>query len=121
MVLSDDNITDEKLVDQLEDMRTKELSQRRSFLLSVSCPSPTYQAVLKDSYAEYPPQPDEFGPDDLLRLLVEYGKTSTPDLSRNAANRAQIPLVSQNTCKRWNGYFSSTHHVLLPSTPDYGQ
>lgn len=59
MILSDNKITDEKLVDQLEDMRLKELPQRRR-CLSASCPSLTFHAVLTDSYAEYPPEPDEF-------------------------------------------------------------
>lgn len=65
MAITDDKITDEKLVDQLEDMRIKELSQQsQSFTLSVSCASPSYQAILSGSYAEYPPEPDEFSADE---------------------------------------------------------
>jgi hypothetical protein len=63
MVLSDDGISDDKLVDQLEDMRVKEPFQRRRW--PASSPTPIYQAVLNDSYGEYPPESDEFAVDDL--------------------------------------------------------
>jgi len=105
MVLSDDNITDEKLVDQLENMRTKELSQRRSFLLSVSCPSPTYQAVLKDSYAEYPPQLDEFGPDDLS------------DSSWNTARQAL--LICREMLRTERRYLSSLRTLAKGGTATF--
>lgn len=65
VAITDDKITDEKLVDQLEDMRIKEHPQRsQSLALSVSCPSPSYQAILSGSYAEYPPEPNEFFADE---------------------------------------------------------
>jgi len=105
MVISDDNITDEKLVDQLEDMRTKELSQRRSFLLSVSCPSPTYQAVLKGSYTEYPPQLDEFGPDDLS------------DSSWNTARQAL--LICREMLRTERRYLSSLRTLAKGGTATF--
>jgi hypothetical protein len=99
MVLSDDKITDEKFVDQLEFVHAnKGATLAMSLLLPVRCPSPAYQAILTASYAEYPPEPDEFGPDDMS------------DSS-----------YTQNSCKGWNSYFPSTHHALLPSKPYYGQ
>jgi len=58
MAITDDNITDENLVDQLEDMRKKEQPLHNP--VWVPCASPSYQAVLHDSYTEYPPEPDEF-------------------------------------------------------------
>lgn len=65
MAITDDKITDEKLVDQLEGMRIKEHPHwSQSFTLSLSCPSQRYRAILNSSYAEYPPEPDEFSADE---------------------------------------------------------
>jgi hypothetical protein len=105
MVLSDDKITDEKLVDQLEDMRIKELSQRRGFLLSVSCPSPTFQTFLTDSYAEYPPKPDEFGPDELS------------DSSWNTARQAL--LICREMLRTERRYLSSLRTLAKGGTATF--
>src|SRR6266540_2635336 len=59
MAITDDKITDEKFVDQLEDMRIKPL-RNPTLSIWVACASPSYQAVLHDSYTEYPPESDEF-------------------------------------------------------------
>jgi hypothetical protein len=101
-VLSDDKLTDEKLVDQLEDIRIKE---RRSLPLSASCTSPTYHAVLKGSYAEYPPDPNEFGPDDLT------------DSSWNTARQAL--LICREMLRTERRYLSSLRTLAKGGTATF--
>lgn len=76
MAITDDKITDEKLVDQLEDMRKKEQPLQNP--VWITCASPSYQAVLQDSYTEYPPEPDEFSVEE------------SPQSSWNAARQALL-------------------------------
>ena len=86
-------------------MRIKELSQRRGFLLSVSCPSPTYHTVLKDSYAEYPPEQDEFGPDELS------------DSSWNTARQAL--LICREMLRTERRYLSSLRTLAKGGTATF--
>ncbi len=68
MAITDDGITDEKLVNDLEEMRIKEGPVARPLDLTPEL-HPFYRTQLFDSYAEYPLQADEDGQEDFFRSI----------------------------------------------------
>ncbi|KAF9532122.1 hypothetical protein CPB83DRAFT_891447 [Crepidotus variabilis] len=77
--LTDDSLSDEKLVGHLEDMRIKEDARPTSLFSFISEP-PNYLYVLNESYAEYPIEPGE--------LISE--PSSPIDSSWNSARQALL-------------------------------
>lgn len=107
MTITDDGITDEKLVDDLEDMRIKEVVGDSTVLdpypLGLG-PPPFYHTQLYDSYAEYPLQAGEAIQEDAFLV----------DSSWNAAR--QVFLLCQEFVRTEHRYLASLKTLITNGT-----
>jgi hypothetical protein len=107
MTITDDGITDEKLVDDLEDMRIKEVVGDSTafdpYPLGLG-PPPFYQTQLYDSYAEYPLQAGEASQEDTLPV----------DSSWNAAR--QVFLLCREFVRTERRYLASLKTLITNGT-----
>jgi len=108
MAITDDGITDEKLVDDLENMRIKDeppASSKGGFPLGLG-PPPEYQAVLDESYAEYPLQPGE--------TEQEEPESPSSDSSWNTARQAL--LICRELVRTERRYLASLKTLIKNGT-----
>jgi len=107
MAIADDGISDEKFVDDLENVRIKEEAgghlppSPRPLGL---CPPPFYQTQLLDSYAEYPLQPDELQQD------------SNPPLDSSWTSARQALLLCRELIRTERRYISSLKTLITNGT-----
>lgn len=109
MVITDDGITDEKLVDDLETMRIRELHDDPSgdaYPLGLGPPPPSvYKTELYATYAEYPPEAGEIAPEVPL---------SPSDASWNSARR--VLLLCRELVRTERRYLNSLKTLITNGT-----
>ena len=103
MAITDDGITDEKLVNDLEEMRIKEGPAVGPFDLTPEL-HPFYRTQLFDSYAEYPLQADETGQEDIFPI----------DSSWTAAR--QVLLLCRELVRTERRYLASLKALITNGT-----
>ncbi|KAF9486403.1 hypothetical protein BDN70DRAFT_10590 [Pholiota conissans] len=107
MAITDDRITDEKLVDDLEDMRIKDVINDSiasdPYPLGLG-PPPFYQTQLYDSYAEYPLQAGEAVQEDAFPV----------DPTWNAAR--QVFLLCREFVRTERRYLTSLRTLITNGT-----
>jgi hypothetical protein len=107
MAIADDGISDERFVDDLENMRIKQEAYKfpspDPHRLGL-CSPPFYQAQLLDSYAEYPLQPDELEQD------------SNPPLDSSWTSARQALLLCRELIRTERRYISSLKTLITNGT-----
>lgn len=107
MAIADDGISDERFVDDLENMRIKQEACKIPFPAQHRhnlCSPPFYQTQLLDSYAEYPLQPDE----------LEQDSNSPLDSSWTSARQAL--LLCRELIRTERRYISSLKKLIKNGT-----
>lgn len=116
MAITDDGITDEKLVNDLEEMRIKEVPVSGPFDLTPEL-HPFYRTQLFDSYAEYPLQADEAGQEDVFPVDSSWTAARQVLLLCRELVRTERRYLASLKTLITNGTSSSPPTSMLPYLP----